>query len=45
MQKGKNFVAVPLDQAVIDTFLQVGMVVLHAVFFGEALDLAVAEHR
>ncbi len=44
MQQGKDLPLVTLNQPLVWLLVPVGAAVFHAVFLGEALDLAVAEH-
>ena len=44
MQQRGNLAFVALDEPVVGGFVVAGALVLHAVLFGEAFDLAVAEH-
>ena len=45
MEEREDLALVPLDEPPGRTLVVVGAAVLHAVLLGEALDLAVAEHR
>ena len=44
MEKREDLALVPFDQVGVGLLVPVGAAVLHAVFLGEPLDLAVAEH-
>ena len=45
VQQGKDLLLVPPDQPLVDRLVVLCPAILHAVLLGEALDLAVAEHR